>query len=177
MFALVLVSVVAVRAVAEALVSVVWPLTVSAVADAVFTVVCPETVKLVVDALPSVEVPEVSVFTVPVVVTRLVVVAFVAVRLVNAAVRAERSDEKKPVVLVLLVIFAFVAVSVFAVSAVAEALVSVVCPVTMSEDAVVLPVVDVPEVSVEKTPEVKEGLGVREMVLVPERRMLDPAVK
>ena len=149
----------------------------SAVADAVFTIVCPETVKLVVDALPSVDVPEVSVFTVPVVVTRLVVVAFVAVRLVNAAVTAARSDEKKPLDVVELVMFALVLVSVVAVSAVAEALVSVVCPVTMSEDAVVLPVVDVPEVSVEKTPEVKEGLGVREMVLVPERRMLDPAVK
>jgi hypothetical protein len=64
------------------------------VADAVERVDCPETVRLVVDAFPRVEVPAVSVLTVPVVVTRLVVVAFVAVRLVNAAVRAERSEEK-----------------------------------------------------------------------------------
>jgi hypothetical protein len=38
-------------------------------------------------------------------------------------------------------------------------------------------VVEVPEVSVENTPLVKVGLGVREMVEVEERRMLDPAVR
>jgi hypothetical protein len=64
------------------------------VVEALFNTVCPLTVRLVDDAFPSVEVPAVRVLTVPVVVTRLVVVAFVAVRLVNAAVRAERSEEK-----------------------------------------------------------------------------------
>jgi hypothetical protein len=36
---------------------------------------------------------------------------------------------------------------------------------------------DVPEMSVEKVPVVKDGLGVREMVEVEEKRRLDPALK
>ena len=40
-----------------------------------------------------------------------------------------------------------------------------------------LPSVDVPETSVEKVPVVKLGLGVKEMVEVPEKRTLAPAVR
>ena len=54
---------------------------------------------------------------------------------------------------------------------------SVVLPVTMREDAVVLPVVEVPEMRVEKVPVVKDGLGVILIVLVPEKRTLAPATK
>ena len=62
-----------------------------------------------------------------------------------------------------------------------------VAPVTERDVAVVLPVVEVPEMSVEKVPVVLNklvlvalvnvGLGVRAMVDVPEKRMFDPALK
>ena len=41
----------------------------------------------------------------------------------------------------------------------------------------VLPVVEVPEIKVEKVPVTNVGLGVREMVDVPEKRMFDPWLK
>ena len=47
----------------------------------------------------------------------------------------------------------------------------------MRELAVVLPVVEVPEISVENVPVVNDGLGVIAMVEVPEKRMLFPALK
>jgi hypothetical protein len=60
---------------------------------------------------------------------------------------------------------------------VAEAVVKVVWPRTESEDAVVLPVVEVPEMRVEKVPVVKDGLGVSAIVEVPEKRIFAPALK
>jgi hypothetical protein len=47
----------------------------------------------------------------------------------------------------------------------------------MREEAVVLPVVEVPETSVEKVPVVKEGLEDTEIVFVPENTMLAPATR
>ena len=47
----------------------------------------------------------------------------------------------------------------------------------MSAVAEALPSDEVPEISVEKVPVVNEGLGVIAMVLVPEKRMLAPALK
>ena len=48
---------------------------------------------------------------------------------------------------------------------------------TVSEEAVVLPVVDVPEIRVENVPVVNDGLGVIPIVLVPEKSTLAPALK
>ena len=58
-----------------------------------------------------------------------------------------------------------------------EALARVVWPVTARDVAVALPRVEVPEMRVENVPVVNEGLGVIAIVEVPERRMLDPALK
>lgn len=76
-----------------------------------------------------------------------------------------------------------------AVNPVEEAVVREVWPVTKNDPptsvlpetvrlvAEAFPSVEVPEVSVEKIPVVKVGLGVTEMVLVEENTMLDPAIK
>jgi hypothetical protein len=70
-----------------------------------------------------------------------------------------------------------------------DALASVVCPVTASVPPMLvlpltvravadaLPKVEVPEMSVENVPVVNDGLGVIAIVLVPEKRMLDPAFR
>jgi hypothetical protein len=79
-------------------------------------------------------------------------------------------EEKNPLVVVLLV-----AKRLVAVSAVAEALASVVCPDTEREEAEAVPKVEVPEIKVENVPVVNDGLGVRAIVLVPEKMMLEPA--
>ena len=64
-----------------------------------------------------------------------------------------------------------------AVRAVADADESTVWPDTVSAVAEALPSDEVPEISVEKVPVVNEGLGVIAIVLVPEKRMLAPALK
>lgn len=48
-------------------------------------------------------------------------------------------------------------------------------PVTMSDDAVVLPVVEVPEISVEKVPVVNDGLE-ETLSVLPVQERLDPEV-
>ena len=62
-------------------------------------------------------------------------------------------------------------------SAVADAVVRVVCPLTVSAVALAFPKVLVPETSVENVPVVKLGLAVIAMVEVPAKRMLAPAVR
>jgi hypothetical protein len=54
---------------------------------------------------------------------------------------------------------------------------SVEVPDTVSDVAEAVPRLDVPEVSVEKIPVVKVGLGVSAIVLVPENMILDPAMR
>jgi len=148
--------------------------------------------------------------------TRVVAVADVNVASVAVSVervaRVAESEEKNPVVVVLLeavrlVMTAFVVVelpmmrSVMVASVatreamkelvevaevadraliVAEEILVVAryeLPDTVSAVAEAFPSVDVPEVSVEKTPVVNVGLGVTPIVEVEEKTMLDPAVR
>lgn len=65
----------------------------------------------------------------------------------------------------------------FAVREVADAVERVVWPDTVSDVAEALPSVEVPEMSVENVPVVKDGLEEMAIVFVPEKMMFDPATR
>jgi hypothetical protein len=121
------------------------------------------------------------------VIVALVVVEFPTMRFVMFAIVARRLV-KNPLVAVMPVVDALprvvcpVALRVevkrfVAVTPVVEAFPKYVCPETVSEVAEALPKDEVPEVSVENTPVVNDGLADTEMVLVPENMMLAPATR
>jgi hypothetical protein len=105
-----------------------------------------------------------------------VITAFAAVSVVMIACAAFNTLEKKLLV-VELVATTFVPNIFVAVTPVVDAFPKYACPLTVSAVADAFPRVEVPEVSVENVPVVNVGLGVREMVLVPEKLIFDPALK
>ena len=152
------------------------PLAVMLVADALVSVVCPVTFNVPFEVSDDVAVIEPPVIVPPVSAVKNEVTPCMMVAI-------------RPVVVVVAVMFRLLAKMLpEAVMLEVEAFESVVCPVTESEFksvdpvtprvvAVALPSVEVPEMSVENVPVVKVGLGVIPIVDVEEKRILAPAVR